>query len=79
MNAEIIELDNGGMPSESTKVDLVAVPRVGELLVFGERYFEVANVIHRFDAASGQCVGVFVRPTKEPYREPKSRFGFGSR
>lgn len=79
MNVDIIELTDTGLPGESASAALVAVPRIGELLAFGDRYFEVANVIHRIDPAKGPSVNVFVRATKEPYREPKSRFGFGSR
>ena len=79
MNAEITELTDSGMPGETQKVALTAVPRIGELIAFGDRYFEVANVIYRFESATDQTVSVFVRSAKEPYREPKSRFGFGSR
>ena len=59
MNAEIIELNDNGMPGESQKV--AGPPRwSGEMIAFGDRYFEVVNVIHRVEAA----VSVFVRGTK---------------
>jgi hypothetical protein len=75
MNAEIIELNESGMPGESQKVTLDAVPRIGELIAFGDRYFEIVNVIHRVEAG----VSVFMRRTKMPYQEPKSTFGFGGK
>jgi len=75
MNAEIIELNDSGMPGESQKVTLDSLPRIGELVAIGNRYFDVVNVIHRIEAG----VSVFVRVTKAPYQEPKSKFGFGGR
>lgn len=79
MNADIIELNDLGLPGESRKVALNSVPRIGELIALGDNFFEVVNVIHKLDAVNGQAVSIFIRPTKAPYQEPKSRFGFGSR
>lgn len=79
MTAEIIELTDRGLPGAVRKCDLIVVPRIGELLTFGELYFEVVNVIHHLGFEKVQPVSVFVRDTKPPYQEPKTRFGFGAR
>jgi hypothetical protein len=76
MNAEIIELDDDESPGACRKLELAAVPRIGELIALGDRFFEVVNVLHRLD---DQTVGVFVRPAKKPYEKRKSGFGFGGR
>jgi hypothetical protein len=76
MNADIIELNDDESPADSRRVDLLAVPRIGELIALGERYFDVVNVLHRLD---DQSVSVYVRPTKKPYEKRKSGFGFGGR
>ncbi|MCE9564224.1 MAG: hypothetical protein K8U57_19445 [Planctomycetes bacterium] len=77
MICEIIELNDSGLPGESRNCELGVVPRIGELLAFVDEYFEIVNVIHQIGQSNGQLVKVFVRPTKAPYQEPKSRFGFG--
>jgi hypothetical protein len=53
------------------------VARIGELIAFGDRHFEVVNVIHRLEGS--QSVSVYVRKTKKPYERLKSGFGFGGR
>jgi len=77
MIAEIIELNDFGMPGESRTCDLVVMPRIGELLAFGDQFFEIMNMIHQIGQSSDQLVKLFVRTTKAPYQVPKSRFGFG--
>ena len=73
MNAEIIELNDDETPGEPQKVDLGAVPRIGELVAAGDRYFEVVNVVYRIDV---QTVSVYVRQAKRPYEKRKAGFGF---
>jgi len=79
MIAEIIELSDIGMPGDSRTCELGIVPRIGELLEFGGLYFEIMNVIHQIGPSNGHLVKVFVKTTKAPYQEPKSRFGFAAR
>ena len=79
MVAEIIELTDVGMPGEIRTCDFVAIPRIGELIAFGDQFFEIMNVIHQIGPSSEHLVKVFVRTIKAPYQEPKSRFGFGIR
>ena len=79
MNAEIIQLNDNGMPGSSELIELIVVPRSGELIELGDRFFEVVNVVHRFEAGRGHSVKAYVRFAKAPFQEPKSRFGFGGR
>jgi hypothetical protein len=82
MNAEFIELNDSGKPGTPEKVELPLLPRIGELVAVDDeassRFFEVVNVIHHI-GPKGQNVRVYLRTTKEPYQESKTRFGFGSR
>jgi hypothetical protein len=76
VNAEIIELNDDETPGETQKVDLAAIPRIGELVASGDVYFEVVNVVHRIEE---KTVSIYVRPAKKPYEKRKAGFGFGGR
>jgi hypothetical protein len=76
VNAEIIELDDDETPGAPQKMELPALPRIGELMAAGDKYFEVVNVVHRPEE---ETICVYVRPTKKPYEKRTSGFGFGGR
>jgi hypothetical protein len=76
VNAEIFELDDDETPGDPQKMELAALPRIGELMAAGDRYFDVVNIVHRPDE---QTVSIYLRATKKPYEKRKSGFGFGGR
>jgi hypothetical protein len=77
VRAEFIELNDDESPGELRKLELTVVPRIGELIAFGELHFDVVNVIHRLDG--DQVISVYLRKTKKPYERRKPGFGFGGR